>query len=105
MSNVFSTCVPEEAYDLKGSFVNRTVLQPGEKPTPGKIMKDNDLKREMRLDIVVQNMLHGQLQLDTDWLVSHDIMDYSLLLGITGVAAPDVTTLRERSEENTSNLP
>src|SRR5690606_4887389 len=42
MSNVFAAGMPAEAYDLKGSTVNRTVLQPGEKPTPGKIMKDND---------------------------------------------------------------
>jgi hypothetical protein len=95
MSNVFAFCLPAEAYDLKGSFVNRTVLQPGEKPTPGKIMKDNDLKREMRLDVIAQNMLIAQLQSDTDWLASHDIMDYSLLLGVNPVAGSSSCTKRD----------
>jgi len=48
----------------------------------GKVLKDCDLKRHMHLHPKLKACLLLQLETDTTWLLSHDIMDYSLLMGI-----------------------
>jgi len=70
---------PQEKYDIKGSWVGRNT---GRRVDEKKLMKDNDLRRKLILDFVVQTKLMKQLKLDTDFLCSWRIMDYSLLLGI-----------------------
>lgn len=46
-------------------------------------MKDEDLHRNLRLDPMEQKRIHSQLAEDTKFLAGHNIMDYSLLLGVS----------------------
>ena len=58
------------------SFSDRATYQ------SGKVMKDNDLKRFVILNKDTQKQIIRQLDRDTKFLEEHEIMDYSLLLGI-----------------------
>ena len=80
MENVFlAQLKPHEVYDLKGSWVGRGTDH-GIKS--GKVMKDNDLKRFIILNRKNQSQILEQLDRDAKFLEDHEIMDYSLLLGI-----------------------
>lgn len=71
-----------EKYDLKGSTVGRRVLKGGEAPTSSKTLKDVDLQTKIYVGSENKTLLMEQLQKDVHFLASHNIMDYSLLLGI-----------------------
>jgi len=70
-----------ETYDLKGSTVNRSTA-PGSKGTE----KDNDLRETLFMPGQGQSgaktVFMKQISSDTKFLEQHNIMDYSLLLGI-----------------------
>lgn len=66
--------------DLKGSWVGR-YTEHG--LFDGSCMKDQDLKRHVILNDANRNSVINQLSKDTQFLADHNIMDYSLLLGIT----------------------
>jgi 1-phosphatidylinositol-4-phosphate 5-kinase len=70
-------------FDLKGSVVNRFV--PEEKRNrPGSTWKDAEFQQRRYLEIGPRDwsLLRSQLQDDTQFLASAQVMDYSLLVGI-----------------------
>jgi len=84
MSSVFYTPLPvHRMFDLKGSSVGRSATRE-ERERPNVVMKDNDLE----MDAVTVNLgprrgvFLENLRSDSEWLAGHNIMDYSLLLGI-----------------------
>eukprot|EP01125_Pyxidicula_operculata_P012927 TRINITY_DN4256_c0_g1_i4.p1 TRINITY_DN4256_c0_g1~~TRINITY_DN4256_c0_g1_i4.p1 ORF type:complete len:469 (-),score=119.42 TRINITY_DN4256_c0_g1_i4:124-1530(-) len=82
MNNVFNTPLElEEKYDLKGSTVGRATTN-FEK---GAIRKDMDIKscgRKLHLPDHLKEKFVAQLEIDSNFLGQHNVMDYSLLLGI-----------------------
>lgn len=94
MNNVFEGGPPDEAYDLKGSTVNRSTMSPEDaREHPGVVMKDMDLNKQIQLNPQLRLVLFMQLKADTDWLKSNDIMDYSLLVGFSfeeGIQVSDI---------------
>eukprot|EP01054_Gregarina_sp_Poly1_P011197 Gregarina_sp_Poly_1__11196@NODE_916_length_5724_cov_311_910553_g651_i0_p2_GENE_NODE_916_length_5724_cov_311_910553_g651_i0NODE_916_length_5724_cov_311_910553_g651_i0_p2_ORF_typecomplete_len272_score34_65PIP5K/PF01504_18/1_7e55PhnA/PF03831_14/1_7e03PhnA/PF03831_14/0_45PhnA/PF03831_14/1_1e04_NODE_916_length_5724_cov_311_910553_g651_i014972312 len=89
MGNVFHTpVILHRRYDLKGSWVGRTVVGPGKSLKdldPSIAMKDLDfknIKEVIKLGPIVRAAFIQALQLDTDFLASQEILDYSLLFGI-----------------------
>ncbi|CAK51418.1 phosphatidylinositol-4-phosphate 5-kinase. phosphatidylinositol-4-phosphate 5-kinase [Eimeria tenella] len=92
MENLFHTPVPiHRRYDLKGSTYKRS-LAPESRVDPTIALKDNDLEREgekarfprFRIDIGPERAarLLELLRKDANFLVTHGLMDYSLLVGI-----------------------
>lgn len=85
MGNVFDSHVEvHERYDLKGSTVGRLVPD-SRRLDPSVVMKDLDfdkLKRKIHLGADRKKVLMEQIRRDSDFLLKHEIMDYSLLLGI-----------------------
>jgi len=79
--NIFSAldATPDEIYDIKGSWVGRNT---NNIIWDRKLMKDNDLHRELLLESEKSNAIYKQLEKDTEFLASLKIMDYSLLLGV-----------------------
>jgi len=84
MQNIFCTpYAPEEKYDLKGSSVGRKV--PEKKKKPGVILKDLDIKelnRYIWLPNDVRESFVTQVIIDSKFLATHKVMDYSLLVGV-----------------------
>jgi len=73
-----------ESYDLKGSTHGRAATA-SEKMQDVPVLKDLDfLEREVKIDIGEEKaaMFLDQLKKDTDFLKQHQVMDYSLLVGI-----------------------
>ena len=76
MENVFQGKLkPTQVYDLKGSWVNRYTKGQG-------TMKDVDLTRYINMDQDDRDNVIAQLNNDSYFLRNHNIMDYSVLLGI-----------------------
>lgn len=84
MENCILTERPiHEVYDLKGSTVNRST--PIEKRSAGVAMKDVDFtqnKRTIALHADMKEALFKQIKSDAQFLADHNILDYSLLVGI-----------------------
>jgi len=79
MNNIFNTPYePVEKYDLKGSVVGRTVSKKKE----GSILKDLDITRKLYLPPDCHQAFITQLEKDCQFLATHRVMDYSLLLGV-----------------------
>ncbi|XP_026189953.1 uncharacterized protein LOC34618003 [Cyclospora cayetanensis] len=88
MENLFHTPVPiHRRYDLKGSTYKRS-LALDNRADPTAALKDNDLEREgeklLQIDIGPERAarLVDLLRRDSKFLMSHSLMDYSLLVGI-----------------------
>lgn len=80
MNNIFPPeAPPQERYDLKGSWVNR---QSGGKPGDKKVLKDMDLNYGFKTSSSVGLEVAQQLDSDSDFLASKNLMDYSLLVGV-----------------------
>eukprot|EP01119_Soliformovum_irregulare_P017061 TRINITY_DN501_c4_g1_i1.p2 TRINITY_DN501_c4_g1~~TRINITY_DN501_c4_g1_i1.p2 ORF type:complete len:348 (-),score=136.89 TRINITY_DN501_c4_g1_i1:21-1064(-) len=80
MSNCFNTSLKiHEKYDIKGSWVKRSVKKHEEDPSV--LGKDQDLTRKMNLTDQQRQDLMSQVEADASFLESQGIMDYSLLLG------------------------
>ena len=92
---------PHETYDLKGSWVDRHT---NHGMLDNKLMKDMDLHRTLILEYNLKLQLYKQLELDTQWLLDNNIMDYSLLLGIyyTKVQIPKYSN--DNNNESKNNL-
>eukprot|EP00731_Ephydatia_muelleri_P027291 Em0019g164a len=72
-----------ERYDLKGSRVGRSVLK-GKETKDRKVgtLKDLDLNKPIVIGPNNKEQLMDQLRQDLEFLRHHNIMDYSLLLGV-----------------------
>ena len=88
MQNVFATrgvgtAKLHQVYDLKGSYVHRSSLKPGQHVSSFRgTLKDSDLSRKFRVGATVVQSLRVQLIADVRYLLEQGIMDYSLLVGI-----------------------
>jgi 1-phosphatidylinositol-4-phosphate 5-kinase len=84
MNNLFNTPYePVEIYDLKGSTVGRFTTPKQRKE--GVILKDVDIKNEERKLFLADDYCRKFVRIlkrDTNFLAEHNVMDYSLLLGI-----------------------
>jgi len=69
----------DEIYDLKGSRINRHAKA---KKSGRPLFKDNDLKKNILLQGKKKLKLFNQLVADSKWMCEHNIMDYSLLVGV-----------------------
>ncbi|KAG5466641.1 hypothetical protein LSCM1_00810 [Leishmania martiniquensis] len=88
MQNVFATSYYiHRIYDVKGSTVNRTALQPG-KPPPrtafgALLLKDNDLPPQLIICGTYQRaIMLAQLRSDVDFLRQLNVVDYSCMIGV-----------------------
>jgi len=90
MANMFNA--PYEIhrrYDLKGSWVGR--LTPADKYDQTVALKDVDFKKAnegVRVGEEMKAKLVEQIERDSEFLASQNIIDYSLLLGIHDIGAP-----------------
>jgi len=84
MSNMFNAPFEiHRRYDLKGSWVGRET--PLEKQTPAVALKDMDFLRageKIQIGEERRARLLATLEMDSKFLASNNIIDYSLLLGI-----------------------
>eukprot|EP01086_Lenisia_limosa_P012907 TRINITY_DN41574_c0_g1_i1.p1 TRINITY_DN41574_c0_g1~~TRINITY_DN41574_c0_g1_i1.p1 ORF type:complete len:644 (+),score=184.52 TRINITY_DN41574_c0_g1_i1:142-2073(+) len=81
MGNLFPPNIDlNETYDLKGSYVGRQTKDESRKK--GCVMKDLDFDRDLNLGPLKARALMDQITLDSQFLEDHNIMDYSLLIGI-----------------------
>ncbi len=73
-----------ERYDLKGSTIGRRVLKGNKNPKDRykKTLKDLDFSSTVSIGRESKHQLLEQLRSDVKFLSEHQIMDYSLLLGI-----------------------
>ena len=109
MNNLFQVPVGvklkiSEMYDLKGSLRNRFVTD-DEKAAGVSVLKDVNFVlagRRIMLGPDYGPKLYKQLQADTEWLKTHMIMDYSLLVGIAMEPATEeaVVAAAEGEEEH-----
>jgi hypothetical protein len=81
----------ETVFDLKGSSVDRQalpahdadmLLEGGPPPGSRRTLKDMDLRSPLCIGQEAKAALQVQLVADTTFLHTHDIMDYSLMVGI-----------------------
>lgn len=96
MNNWFATHHElKEKYDLKGSTVGRTVGSEPEKVKSGSILKDLDIKRKIYLPDDLYQPFIAQLKRDAEFLSQHNVMDYSLLVGMADDGSEDKTSKRK----------
>ncbi|CAG9582407.1 putative phosphatidylinositol-4-phosphate 5-kinase-like [Leishmania major strain Friedlin] len=88
MQNVFTTpYYIHRIYDVKGSTVNRTALQPG-KPPPrtafgALLLKDNDLPPQLIMCGTYQRaIVLAQLRSDVEFLRQLNVVDFSCMIGV-----------------------
>lgn len=85
MTNVFDTSLlMHKKYDLKGSTHGRAVTEK-EKESHDIILKDRDIQdSDIRLYLRPDQRedFLSRIARDAEWLRKHEIMDYSLLLGV-----------------------
>jgi len=100
MQSIFLTKrTMHERYDLKGSWVDRHVRRKkGEKPHGD--LKDSDLNMTLLLPEEKRELFLKQVSIDTTFLESCNIMDYSLLLGIHKVRHVVETDISETTDES-----
>lgn len=80
MRNVLLTKQPlAERYDLKGSWVGRFTPSRDPKHT----LKDRNIEDFVYLTTLRRRLLIHQLQKDVEWFASCNLIDYSLILGIS----------------------
>lgn len=96
MNNWFATHNDlKEKYDLKGSTVGRTVGGVPEKVKSGSILKDLDIRRKIYLPDEIYKPFMIQLKLDAEFLAQHNVMDYSLLVGMSEDGSEDAGSKRK----------
>lgn len=88
MQNVFTTRqYINRIYDVKGSTVGRSAIQPGKEPPRtafgALLLKDNDLPDQLlRIRPAHRRALLSQLKLDLQFLQRLSIVDYSMMIGV-----------------------
>lgn len=89
---------PHEIYDIKGSWIDRHT---NHHVDSGKIMKDEDLHKTIKLIPEKSAVIYKQLKEDSKFLMYCRIMDYSILLGIfyVGIDPNDMLYNRRRTQK------
>nr|CAJ2480386.1 unnamed protein product [Leishmania braziliensis] len=115
MQNVFATpYYIHRIYDVKGSTVNRTALQPG-KPPPrtafgALLLKDNDLPPQLIMCGTYQRaIMLAQLRSDVGFLRQLNVVDYSCMIGVRSrlfslKEGPSKTLLLLRRQHNNTHM-
>lgn len=106
MGNLFNTPLEvHKRFDLKGSWVGRSV---GRHPTdPTVALKDNDfVDRGETVQVGPELKAHlcTLIRKDVEFFSKHNILDYSLLLGIHDVARPASTGGSQSAAESPAGL-
>eukprot|EP01121_Diplochlamys_sp_Union-15-3_P013404 TRINITY_DN4155_c0_g1_i1.p1 TRINITY_DN4155_c0_g1~~TRINITY_DN4155_c0_g1_i1.p1 ORF type:complete len:639 (-),score=82.38 TRINITY_DN4155_c0_g1_i1:103-1899(-) len=78
----------DEKYDLKGRVPKKGKDRSGN-PSSNDTLKDNEISRSIDFGDIEKEFFRHQLKKDVQLLKKHDIMDYSLLLGIHHVTEED----------------
>eukprot|EP01083_Nonionella_stella_P145626 456665_1 len=106
MESVFNTDLEvHERYDLKGSWIDRNTddrRDLGEKTFRSAVMKDSDLHTRFWLSQSNRKALIQQCFSDSSFLRDHQIMDYSLLIGVHYVRQRRETPWKVPISENLS---
>ena len=72
----------DEIYDLKGSYVDRrTITKQSVRSRTGGVRKDMDLRRVFHVGDA-KDSIKWQLKSDVEFLESHNLMDYSMMVGV-----------------------
>ncbi|KAI8926712.1 hypothetical protein BC831DRAFT_455183 [Entophlyctis helioformis] len=99
MGNVFPPNKDiHETYDLKGSIVGRSIPDEEARKNPRAVMKDLnwlDRGRKILLGPEKRKLLIEQLERDATFLMAHNIMDYSLLVGIHDSVRGNKSNIRD----------
>mmetsp|Transcript_2072 Transcript_2072/g.5706 ORF Transcript_2072/g.5706 Transcript_2072/m.5706 type:complete len:249 (-) Transcript_2072:100-846(-) len=85
MSNIFDTELAiHERYDLKGSIVGRRT-KAKDKTKPNVTLKDQEFRRSSRILHLghTKKAVMAQLRLDVELLAAENLMDYSLIVGVS----------------------
>jgi len=69
-------------FDLKGRKPKREIDQLPKEAAKGSIWKDNQLSRRFFPDYHLRKPLLESIENDVNFLKAHDIIDYSLLVGV-----------------------
>lgn len=116
MHNVFATpYYIHRIYDVKGSTVNRTALQPG-KPPPrtafgALLLKDNDLPPQLIICGAYQRaILLAQFRSDVGFLRQLSVVDYSCMIGVRSrlfsrEEGPSKTIVLQRHQHHDNDAP
>ncbi|KAH3758108.1 phosphatidylinositol-4-phosphate 5-kinase [Pelomyxa schiedti] len=101
MENVFRYLPVHEQYDLKGSTVDRLVKNVSD---PNVALKDQNFKTKIRIGSARKVVLMEQIERDTQFLVTRNICDFSLLVGIHKFTTPIKPPLVDNSEHRSTPL-
>ena len=85
-----------ERYDLKGSWVGRHTKLHAPDDRAKKTLKDTNMENYIYLTTLRRRLLIHQLKADSDWLKQHNLIDYSLLLGLTD----DIPCIQDRERDD-----
>ena len=81
--NIFFNCLKlHRRFDLKGSWISRTAKRNDTTGDVEGVLKDNDLNYDVLLRSNEAAELAVAMKKDAGFLCSHNIMDYSLVIGV-----------------------
>ena len=81
--NIFFNCLKlHKRFDLKGSWISRTAKRNKTTGDVEGVLKDNDLNYDVLLRSDEAAELAVAMKKDAEFLCSHNIMDYSLVIGV-----------------------
>lgn len=104
MNNIFSALPIHEQYDLKGSKIDRTIGKEALlQADPNQSRKDLDLTETIHVGKNIRSLLLDQLERDTHLLCSHNICDYSLLVGIHRLSDPTTAPMPTENSHDRLN--
>lgn len=95
MASIFNDQIfVDRKFDLKGSTFKR-FASPEQLQSENVTLKDQDFEEAIFFRPEVVKMLMGQLARDSSFLESHQVMDYSLLLGISDMYVDEDAYFKE----------
>jgi len=102
--SIFNSVFPEPPdliYDLKGSIVARKTKDPIKLKDPKAVKLDLDLNgRKFDVGSAVKQRLMDQIKLDCELLERHNLMDYSLLVGVKNISKESKTVSKKNVKKS-----